>query len=50
MKLGLQGHSGLLFLEGLALLLSLHYGLNFVEARLDLLQGLELLLLGSLIA
>ena len=50
MELGLQSHTDLLGPQGLSLLLSLHYGLNLLESRLDLLEGLEMLLLASLVA
>ena len=50
MEFSLQSHSDLLGPQGLSLLLSLHHGLNLVESRLDLLKGLKLLLLASLVA
>lgn len=49
MELGLQGHSALLSLLSLEGLLSLDHGLNLVEARLHLLEGSQLLLLGPLV-
>ena len=50
MELGLQGHSDLFGPLSLSLILSLHNGLYLVDVRLDLLEGLQMLLLASLVA